>query len=74
MDLEIAHEIWVKLETFHEGDSHTKITKLQSLKGKYENLKMGEDGNITSYMQKVNELVCGIRCVGGYLEESEIIS
>lgn len=74
MDLETTHEISVKLETFREGDSHVKVAKLQSLKGKYENLKMGEDENITSFMQKVNELLCEIRCVGGVLEVSEIVS
>lgn len=37
-------------------------------------LKMGEDENITSFMQKVNELVLNIRCVGGVLEESNIVA
>lgn len=58
IDLETSHDNRVKFQTFHEGDSHVKVTKLQNLKGKYENLKMGEDENITSFMQKVNELVC----------------
>lgn len=36
-------------------------------------LRMGEDENITSFMQKVTELVLNIRCIGGVLEELEIV-
>lgn len=60
-----------KLETFYEGDAQVKVAKLQSLKGKYETLNMGDE-NITSFIDKVNELVMKIRCVGGTLEEDEI--
>ena len=37
-------------------------------------LRMGEDENITYFMQRVNELVCSIRCAGGTLEELEIVA
>ena len=63
-----------KLETLYEGDPNVKIAKWQSLKGKYEMLRMGDDENITTFMQRVNELVCGIRCAGGWLEELEIVA
>lgn len=74
IDLKTAYEIWEKLELLHEGDKYVKCAKLQSLKGNFENLKMSEDENITSYMTKVNELVCGIRCAGGILDEDEIVA
>lgn len=74
MYLQTTHKIWKKLETLYEGDSHVKNVKLQSLKGKYELLKMGEDENITFFLSKVNELMCNIRCVGWVLEESEIVA
>jgi hypothetical protein len=51
-----------------------KMAKLQSLKGKYESLKMNEDEKIVLYMQRVNELVCNIRCVSGELDEVDIIA
>lgn len=54
----------MKVEILYEGDNQVKVAKLQSLKGKYETLKMVDDKNIHSYMAKVNELVLGIRCVG----------
>lgn len=72
MGLKTTHEIWKKLETLYEGDAQVKVAKLQSLKGKYEALKMGEDENITSFMAKVNELVMNMRCAGGTLEEDEM--
>ncbi|GLJ49492.1 hypothetical protein SUGI_1048620 [Cryptomeria japonica] len=74
MELHTTHAIWVNLEILYEGDSQVKVAKLQSLKGKYETLKMGDDENIHSYMAKVNELVLGIRCVGGKIEEDEIVA
>jgi len=74
LELKTAHEIWKKSETLYEGDKYVKCAKLQSLKGKYERLMMSEDENITSYMQKVNELVTSIRSTGGILEESEIVA
>jgi len=74
MGLKTTYEIWTKLENLYEGDKYVKCAKMQSLKGKFENLKMSEDENITSYMKKVNELVCGIRCAGGVLDEDEIVA
>lgn len=74
MELQTIHEIWKKLETLYEGDNNVKISKLQSLKGKYEMLRMRKDEIITSYMQKMNELVCNIRYVGGKLKESKIVA
>ncbi|GLJ40342.1 hypothetical protein SUGI_0829440 [Cryptomeria japonica] len=35
---------------------------------------MGEDENIDSFMAKVNGIVLGIRCVGGTIEEDEIVA
>lgn len=74
MELQTIHEIWKKLETLYERDNYVNIANLWSLKGKYEMLRMVEDENIISYMQKVNELVCNIRYVSGKLEESEIVA
>lgn len=37
-------------------------------------MKIGEDENISTFMAKVNELVLGIECVGGTLEEDKIVA
>ena len=39
----IAKEIWDKLETIYAGDSKVKMEKLQSIKVKYESLKMKDE-------------------------------
>lgn len=74
MALQTAHEIWEKLEILYEGDKQVKVAKLLSLKGKYETLKMGDDENIHSFMAKVNDIVLGIRCASGTIEEDEIVA
>lgn len=72
--LQTAHEIWKKLETLYEGDAQVKVAKLQSLKGKYEELNMREEENISTFMDKVNDLFMNIKCAGGTLEEDEIVA
>lgn len=72
--LQAAHVILEKLEILYKGDKQVKVSKLQSLKGKYEMLKMGYDENIHSFMDKVNDLVLGIKCADGTIEEDEIVA
>ena len=49
MHYEIAKEIWDKLKNFYEGDDKVKGAKLQTYRGKFENLKMKEEENIAAY-------------------------
>jgi hypothetical protein len=42
-------EIWDKLRNIYEGDSKVKTTKLQTYRGQFEQLKMKEDEDITTY-------------------------
>jgi hypothetical protein len=44
-----AKEIWDKLRNIYEGDSKVKATKLQTYRGKFEQLKMKKDENIVAY-------------------------
>ncbi|GLJ49752.1 hypothetical protein SUGI_1056030 [Cryptomeria japonica] len=55
-------------------DSTVKIAKLESFWDRYEHLKMEEDARISAFMERVNEIVLGIKCCGGNLSEDEIIS
>ena len=49
MDLETLHEIWVKSESLHEGDSYMKKEKIKSSKGMLKYLKMNNDENRNSF-------------------------
>jgi hypothetical protein len=44
-----AKEIWDKLQNIYEGESKVKATKLQTYRGQFEQLKMKEDEDITTY-------------------------
>jgi hypothetical protein len=44
-----AKEIWATLQNIYEGDSKVKVAKLQTYRGQFEQLKMNEDENITTY-------------------------
>lgn len=46
MELETAHEVWMKIEALHERYPFVKEAKLLSLKGKLDALKMSEDEKI----------------------------
>ncbi|GLJ47508.1 hypothetical protein SUGI_1003020 [Cryptomeria japonica] len=73
-DRSTAKAIWDKLETLNEGDSTVKIAKLECFWVSYENLKMEEDERISSFMERVNEIVLGIQSCGGTLSEDVIVS
>jgi hypothetical protein len=52
-----AKEIWDKLQNIYEGDSKVKVAKLQTYRGQFEQLKMKEDEDITTYFLRVDETV-----------------
>lgn len=47
--LDTAYEIWERLKNIYEGNDRVKLAKMQIAKGRYENLKMEEGEDITSY-------------------------
>jgi hypothetical protein len=55
-----AKEIWDKLLNIYEGDTKVKATKLQTYRGQFEQLKMKEDEDITTYFLRVDETVNAI--------------
>ena len=49
MHCETVKQIWDKLRNIYEGDDKIKGAKLQTYKGKFENMKMKEEENIAAY-------------------------
>jgi hypothetical protein len=68
-----AKEIWDKLRNIYEGDSKVKEAKLQTYRGQFEQLKMKEDEDITTYFLRVDEIVNAIIGLGEEIEESIIV-
>ena len=44
--LETAYEVWKKLEEIYSSDEHAKIDKEESLRGKFDDMRMSEGDNI----------------------------
>jgi hypothetical protein len=65
-------EIWDKLQNIYERDSKFKVAKLQTYRGRLEQLKMKEDENITAYFLRVDETVNAIMGLGEEIKESVI--
>ena len=65
-------DIWDKLQNIYEGDTNVKATKLQTLRAKFEKLKMKEDEYIATYFLGVDEIVKTIRVLGEEVDESVI--
>jgi hypothetical protein len=68
-----AKEIWDKLRNIYEGDTKVKAAKLQTYRGQFEQLKMKEDEDITTYFLRVDETVNAIIGLGEEIEESVIV-
>jgi hypothetical protein len=68
-----AKEIWNKLQNIYEGDSKVKAAKFQTYEGQFEQLKMKEDENISTYFLQVDETVNAIIGLREEIKESVIV-
>ena len=59
-----AKEIWDTLENIHEGEKKVKIAKLQVYRAQFENIKMNDDEDISSFFLRVAEIVNNMRALG----------
>jgi hypothetical protein len=73
MHCKTAKDIWDKLQNIYEGDTKVKGDKLQTLRDKFEKLKMKEDEDIAAYFLRVDEIVNTIRGLGEEFDESMVI-
>jgi hypothetical protein len=68
-----AKEIWDKLQNIYKGDTKFKATKLQTYRCQFEQLKMKEDEDITTYLLRVDETVNAIIGLREEIEEYVIV-
>jgi len=69
----IAKDAWEILKTSHEGTSKVKISRLQLLTTKFENLKMKEDENIQDYYMNVLDIADSFDSLGEKLTDEPIL-
>jgi hypothetical protein len=62
-----------KLQKHYEGDAKVKGAKLQTYRGKFEQLKMKEDEDIASYFLQVDEIVNSIKGLGEEIKELVVV-
>ena len=69
----IAKNAWDILTTTHEGTSKVKMSKLQLITTKFENLKMGDDESILDFHMNIIELENTSGALGERMSEEKLV-
>ena len=70
---ELAKDVWDTLKTTHEGTSKVKMSRLQMLTTKFENLKMKEDETIHKFHMNVLEIANASGALGEKMSEEKLV-
>ena len=73
MQLKTAKEIWDKIIHIYEGDSQVKCAKLQTLRIRYETLKMHSNESIANYFLHIDEIVNCMKNLGEEIKEVSLV-
>lgn len=73
VSLDISYEVWKRLKSIYEENKKFKLSKMQTTKGTYGNLRMEEGEGVSSYFQKVDSFVNEIRDLSGVLDGKDVI-
>ena len=73
MHFKSAKEIWDKIVTSYEGDDQVKRAKLQTLRIRYETLKMRSNESVANYFLRMDEIVNCMRDLGEEFEEVVLV-
>ena len=66
-------EMWDAMSNIYGGDKNIQREKLESLGGKFDDMRMEEGENITQYTSRIKEVVSAIRSVYGNLDDETIL-
>ena len=67
-------KMWKALLDIYGGDLNVQRAKRESLKGKFDDMKMEVDENVAQYASRIKEVVSAIRCLSGQLDEDIVNS
>eukprot|EP00253_Pinus_taeda_P035118 PITA_35118 len=73
MQYKTGKEIWDKIVLSYEGDEQVKRTKLQTLRIKYENLRMYNDESVANYFLHIDEIVNCMKNLGEEIKEVVVV-
>ena len=65
-------KMWDALTTIYGGDKNVQREKLESLRGKFDDMIMEEGENISVYASRIKEVVSTIRSYAGHLDDETI--
>ena len=72
--LDSAKKMWDALDTIYRGDKNVQRAKLESLRGKFDDMKMEEGENIAQYVATIKEVVSAIKGATGKIDDDTILS
>lgn len=67
-------EMWDTLQTIYGGDKNVPREKLESLRGKFDDMRMKEDEIIVKYFTRIKEVVNAIKGKIGNIDDETMIS
>ena len=70
---EVAKDAWDILKTTHEGTSRVKMSRLQLLTTKFENLRMKEDENIHDFHMNILEIANASGALGEKMSDKKLM-
>jgi hypothetical protein len=69
----VAKEAWDILETVHEGTSKVKMSRLQILTTKFENLKMKEDESVHDFYMNILDMANSFDVLGEKMTDAKLV-
>ena len=69
-----AKLMWDKLATIYGGDTNVNKAKAESLRGKFDDMRMIKSENISQYCTRVKDVVNAIRGFVGTINDETIVS
>ena len=67
-----ACHMWEALSNIYGGDENVQREKRESLRGKFNEIRMEEGENISQYASRIKEVVSAIRSANGTLDDETI--
>ena len=71
---ETIFKMWDALKTIYGGDKNVQREKLESLRGKFDDMRMEEGENIAQYASRIKVFVSTIISYVGHLDVETILS
>ena len=65
--------MWIKLAKIYGGDTNVNRAKFESLRDKFDDMRMLESENMSQYCTRVKDVVNAIRGANGTIDDETII-